>query len=63
MCTRSMAAGPEGDCGCKADREEKALHNEDLLTHLKEYKNRLEAELITINSKLKAADNAGKGGE
>ena len=63
MCISSKPIGLGGNCHCTSDCGTEAQSKEDLLTNLKEYKKKLKAELIRLDSKLKAADGAGKGGE
>ncbi len=63
MCIRNIPTGAEGDCACTSGRGGETPGKEELLINLKEYKKKLKTELIAVNTKLKSADNAGKGGE
>ena len=63
MCQGGIPIGEKNNCGCEPGSGEKILSREELLTQLKEYKKRLESELVTVNGELESESAAGKGGE
>ena len=63
MCKSKTLEKPGKECGCESYEDKKPIGKEDLLAKLKRHKRKLKSELIALDSKLKSADKAGKGGE